>query len=256
MELGTKAKNTWCPGCPNFMILAAFKDVVKEMVEAGEMKLENLTVGSGIGCHGKISDYLNVNTFNGLHGRIIPLLTGIKVANPDLQVVGFCGDGDAFAEGIEHVIHAAKRNSDITVFVHNNQVFALTTGQVTPTSAKGQKGRTTPAGNPEEPINPLFLLLSAGATFVARTYALQMPQTKEIMKKAMRHHGFAVVEIIQPCITFDDTREFFNSRLAPLPADYDNKNFDTALAKVREQSGQIPIGVFYEASRPTYEEQV
>ena len=160
MEFATKAKITWCPGCPNAAILVAFRQAVTELVNDGKLKPENLVAASGIGCHGKITDYLNTNTFTSLHGRVIASMEGIKVANPALTIVGFSGDGDSYSEGVEHLVHAARRNSDINLFIHDNQVFALTTGQATPTSPKGFKGRSTPSGTIEEPFNPLLLMLT------------------------------------------------------------------------------------------------
>ncbi len=206
-NLATDIKVTWCPGCPNSQILVSFRQAVTEMVEQGEMALHNMVAGAGVGCHGKISDYLEVNTVNGLHGRIIPVMTGVKLANPALTVVTFTGDGDSLSEGFNHLAHAAIRNTDISIFLHNNQLFALTTGQATATSPKGFKGGTTPYGSYDEPINPAVVMLSLGATFVARTFASDIVKTKEIMQAAMRHKGFAFVDIIQPIITFIDTRE-------------------------------------------------
>jgi 2-oxoglutarate ferredoxin oxidoreductase subunit beta len=256
MDLSTKYKINWCPGCPNFAILEAFKQATTDLVTTGKLKIENLVVGSGIGCHGKISDYLNINGFYGLHGRIIPTMTGVKLANPALKVVAFSGDGDSLAEGMEHFIHGAKRNSDISLFLHNNQVFALTIGQVTPTSSKGYKGRTTPEGSVEEPIIPLALSLLSGATFIARTYALKIPETKEIMKQAMEHKGFALVEIIQPCITFFDSRDYFKDRLEWLPKTYDKKDYQGALKELTNPGDKTKLGIFYQASKPTFEAQL
>ncbi len=256
MELTTKFKNTWCPGCPDFVIFESYKQAVTELINEKKLKLENLVTGSGIGCHGKISDYLNANTFYGLHGRIITTMTGVKIGNPKLTVVAFSGDGDTFSEGMEHLIHAAKRNSDINLFLHNNQVFGLTTGQFTPTSPKGYKGRTTPEGSIEEPINPLALVLSAGATFVARTYAMNLKETKEIMKQAMEHKGFAMVEIIQPCITFNDFREKMKDNFEWLPASYVSNDFQTAMKELTVTSGKMKMGVFYKVEKLSYEEQL
>jgi len=256
MELSTKAINTWCPGCPNFGILASFKEAVTAMVSAGEVAFENISIGSGVGCHAKISDYLNVNSFYALHGRVIPVMTGLKLANPNLRVVAFSGDGDSLAEGIEHLIHAAKRNSDFKIFLHNNQVFGLTTGQVTPTSAKGYKGRTTPEGSVEEPLRPLGLLLEAGATFLARGYALKPKETANLMRQAMNHKGFGMVEIIQPCITFQDTREYFKDRFEWLPESYDATDYTTAYETLRASGDKVKLGVFYKAEKATFESQI
>lgn len=223
------------------------------MAATGELSPEKVVVGAGIGCHGKITDYLNLNSFAGLHGRIVPLATGIKLAKPDLKVIAFSGDGDSYAEGLDHVIHAAKRNSDITLIIHNNQTFALTTGQVTPTSPKGFKGKTTPLGSVEDPLNSLDLLLAAGAGFVARGYALEINKTKELIKEAIRHKGFSLLEIIQPCITFNDTREFYKNNIYCLDDNYQTNNFEAAGKKLRE-TGKTPLGIFYRQVKPVFEE--
>ena len=249
MVFETPIKNTWCPGCGNFGILNAVKEAFSELVKEG-VKKENIVVASGIGCHGKISDYLDLNSFYALHGRGIPAMTGIKLANSKLIPVGFFGDGDAYAEGIEHLIHAAKRNSDITILIHNNGVFALTTGQVTPVSKKGQTDHSTPFGNPEEPINPLALMLESGATFVARAYAGNPEHLKKIIKEAIKHKGFAIVDILQPCVTYNNTFAEYSAKtyeMKEIPKD--------ALAKVKE-TGKIPVGIFRKLAKPVYEDVV
>ncbi|MFA7653425.1 MAG: thiamine pyrophosphate-dependent enzyme [Candidatus Magasanikbacteria bacterium] len=253
MDLGNKAKITWCPGCSDFAILAAAKGAIGAIIAEKTIAPENFVIAAGIGCHGKIADYLNLNSFIGLHGRAIPMLIGMKLANPDLKAVGFVGDGDAYAEGMEHLIHAAKRNADITVIVHNNQIFALTNNQFTPTSPKGYKGRSTPYGSVEEPINIFPLILSAGATFLARAYAYDMAPTQAVIKQAILHKGFSLVEIIQPCITLNDTREYFKSKVYWLGNDYDSNNLNSALSKCQEIE-KLPLGVFYHANKPVFEE--
>jgi len=255
-NIATDAKITWCPGCPNFAILVAFRKMVEEMISAGELKQENLVACAGIGCHGKISDYINVNTFTSLHGRVIPAMTGIKCANPKLTVVGFSGDGDSYSEGLEHLIHAARRNSDIKLFIHENQVFALTTGQANAVSPLGFKGKSTPFGSIEEPFSPLLTMLSVGATFVARTYASDIHNTGKIMRAAMAHKGFAFVDIIQPCLTFFDTREFFKDRLYWIDEKLPTDNLGRAMDLVRNEDGRTPLGIFYKADRPTFEERL
>ncbi|HEY4524416.1 MAG TPA: thiamine pyrophosphate-dependent enzyme [Candidatus Paceibacterota bacterium] len=255
-NLATTAKITWCPGCPNSAILVAFRQAVAELIEAKKIKPENIVIGAGIGCHGKIADYLNLNSFTSLHGRILPALTGIKCANPQLTVIGFSGDGDSFSEGLEHLLHAARRNSDLKVFLHDNQVFALTTGQVTALSPKGYKGKSTPDGSWEEPFLPLPLLLEAGATFLARTYAGDIAGTKKIMLAAIAHRGFAFVEIIQPCLIFFDTREYFKDRLCPLPADFPVQDKNAVREFLAQPDTQTPVGIFYQVVKPTYEEQL
>lgn len=257
LDLTTDAEVTWCPGCPNSQILVAFRQAVEEFVKEGKIELHNIVAGSGVGCHGKISDYLEVNTFNSLHGRIVPALTGIKLANPKLTVVGFSGDGDSFSEGFNHITHAARNNSNITVFLHNNQVFALTTGQATTLSPKGFKGGTMPEGSINEPVNPALVMLTMGATFIARTPASDIKRTKEIMKEAMLHQGFSFVEIIQPCITFFDTREFFKKNVYWLDAKHRKGNMDSAFKVARINTAEkVPCGIIYQTSKPTFEKLV
>ena len=169
-ELETHAQNTWCPGCGNFAILNSIKKILADIKDE-DFDLNRIVLASGIGCHAKIADYVNVNSFYSIHGRVPPAISGIKLANPDLVVVGHAGDGDAYVEGIEHLIFSAKRNINVTFIVHNNRVYGLTTGQFTPTSPTGFKGRSTPKGTTEEPLNPIEVMLSAGATFVARGYS-------------------------------------------------------------------------------------
>jgi 2-oxoglutarate ferredoxin oxidoreductase subunit beta len=257
LDLTTDIKITWCPGCPNSQILVAFRQAVEEFVADGKMELHNIVAGAGVGCHGKISDYLEVNTFNSLHGRIVPSLTGIKLANPKLNVVGFSGDGDSFSEGFNHITHAARNNSDISIFLHNNQVFALTTGQATTTSPKGFKGSTMPEGSINEPVNPALIMLTMGATFIARTFASDIKKTKEIMKEAMLHKGFAFVEIIQPCITFFDTREYYKERVYWLDEKHKKGNLDSAFRVARMNThDKVPCGIIYQTKKPTFEELV
>ncbi|MFH1188905.1 MAG: thiamine pyrophosphate-dependent enzyme [bacterium] len=253
LDLSTNAKITWCPGCPNSAILVAFRKAITELVQENTVKLENIVALSGIGCHGKITDYLNINTFTSLHGRLIPTMTGVKAANPALQVFGFSGDGDSFDEGISHLIHAARRNSDVTLSIHNNQIFALTTGQATPTSPMGFKGRSTPYGSIEEPLNPLFFILCAGATFVARSSARDIEGTKNIMKEAARHKGFSFIEIIQPCISFFDTTEYYKDRFYQLDENYPTDNLQQAMEKVQEVD-RTALGIFYRVEKPSFEE--
>lgn len=257
IELSTKAKITWCPGCPNSQILVSFRQAITELVQADKLKIEDLVAFAGIGCHGKISDYLNVNTFTSLHGRLIPTMTGSKSANPKLTIVGFSGDGDSLDEGVEHLIHAAKRNSDISLFVHDNRVFALTTGQFDALSPKGFKGKSTPFGSIEEPFNPLLLVLSAGATFVARTYAGDIAGTKRIMQEAINHRGFSFVDIIQPCITFFDTRDYFKDKTYWIGNDFPTNDLKKAIDKINENTdNKVPLGVFYKNNKPTFEEEL
>lgn len=255
IDISTKTPITWCPGCPNAQILIAFRKVISDLVEQDVVKLHNVVGLAGIGCHGKISDYININTFTSLHGRLIPSMTGIKAANRDLTVIGFSGDGDSYSEGLDHLIHSARRNSDIKLFIHDNQVFALTTGQATSRSPKGFKGKSTPFGSIEEPFNPLLTMLASGATFVARTYAGDISGTEKIMRKAIEHKGFSFVDIIQPCITFFDTRDFFKEIIYWIDENLPKDDLHQAMRIVTEEE-KIPLGIFFDITRPTFEEEL
>jgi len=260
-ELTTYCKNTWCSGCSNFAILEAFKRAVLELIERG-IKKENIVFTTGIGCHGKVFDYLNLNSFYCLHGRSIPFCQGMKLANSHLEIFALVGDGDAYNEGLSHLIHAAKRNADISVLVFDNRNFALTVSQFTATSPKGFKGSSTPEGSLEESFNPLELVLSAGGTFIARGYALKIEQLKNLIIKAIEHKGFSFLEILQPCLTFFDNRKFYEERIYELK----NHNFSSkeeALKKIREREwdyknskGKIPLGIFYKVEKPSYNKLV
>ncbi len=244
-------KTTWCPGCGNFGILRAFINVIEKLNKEGIEK-GKIVVSSGIGCHGKISDYLDLPSFHVIHGRVLPFLTGLKLANPELKAVGFVGDGDQYNEGIEHLIHAAKRNVDLALFVHNNGVFGLTTGQMTATTPRGKKTRSTPKGNPEYPINPLLLALSSGATFIARGYAGDMKQLEELMYDAIKHIGFAIVDILQPCVSFNNTWEFYNKNVEKLEKEASDikEAIDIILSE------KIYTGIIYRIRKDTFEESL
>jgi len=249
---------TWCPGCTNFSILESLKKAVLVLIEKG-IKRENIVFTTGIGCHGKTFDYLNLNSFSCLHGRSLPFCQGIKLANPELKVLALVGDGDLYNEGLSHLMHAAKRNTDITVLVYDNRNFALTVSQFTATSPKGFKGSSTPKGSIEEPFNPLRLVLAAGGTFIARGYALEIEELKNLIIEAVEHKGFSFLEILQPCITFFDNRKFYQERIYNLK----NHNFSSkeeALKKIEEwdynDGKKIPLGIFYKIKKPSYEELV
>ncbi|MBW2072659.1 MAG: 2-oxoacid:ferredoxin oxidoreductase subunit beta [Deltaproteobacteria bacterium] len=259
-ELGTYAVNTWCPGCGNFAILTAVKKVLAELAQEG-LDLSKVVMASGIGCHAKIVDYVNVNSFYSIHGRVAPAISGIKLANPALTVIGHAGDGDAYGEGIEHLIFSAKRNIDLTFIVHNNRVYGLTTGQFTPTSPSGFKGRSTPGGSVEEPLNPIELMLSAGATFVARGYSGRMKHLRAILKAAINHTGFAFVDVLQPCFTFYNTYDYYNERVYELTEEQHNlADREAAFRRAREwaydEGERIPLGIFFRTTRATYEQRL
>ncbi len=259
-ELGTYAQNTWCPGCGNFGILASVKKALADLENDG-LDLNKVAIVSGIGCHAKIADYINVNSFYSIHGRVPPPMTGIKLANPDLTVIGHAGDGDAYGEGIEHLIFSAKRNIDMTFIVHNNRIYGLTTGQFTPTSPPGFKGRSTPKGSPEDPLNPVELMISSGATFVARGYTKNMKHLQSLIKAAINHKGFSFIDVLQPCFTFFNTYDYYNERVYEFTdQDHDASDRSQAFVKAQEwaygEGERIPIGIFYQVNKPTYGERL
>ena len=254
-NLDTDCQKTWCPGCPDFAILQAIKNAVSNLAEKGTKK-ENIAFTTGIGCHGKTFDYLNLNSFYCLHGRAIPLSGGIKLANPNLKVMALVGDGDVYNEGLSHLLHAARRNIDISVLVFNNRNFALTVSQFSAVSPKGFVGSSTPKGSPEEPFNPLKLVFSAGGSFIARGYALKADHLRNLIVKAVEHKGFSFLEILQPCITFFDNRKFYQEKIYQLE-NHDFLSKEKALEKIREwdyenSNGKIPLGIFYQAEKPVF----
>jgi 2-oxoglutarate ferredoxin oxidoreductase subunit beta len=255
-QIVTGAQNTWCPGCGNFSIQHMLKQVFEELEKEG-YPLENLVLVTGIGCHGKIADYMNINSFYSLHGRAVPVATGIKLANPDLKVICCMGDGDAYAEGLSHLLFAAKRNIDITVIIHDNRVYGLTTGQYTPTSPLHFKGRSTPHGTIEPPINPLELMLISGATYIARGYTRNLPLLKRSFREAIDHQGFSFIDVLQICASFYNLTEYYNERVYDLSG-HDTSNFEKALEKMREwdysAEGPIALGQFYQAHAATFDE--
>jgi 2-oxoglutarate/2-oxoacid ferredoxin oxidoreductase subunit beta len=249
---------TWCPGCPDYVILYSFAKVLEELEKEGKIDVKKVVIVCGIGCHGKIFDYLNLSGFNALHGRAIPTAIGVKLANRDLKVVCFVGDGDTYAEGLDHLINAARYNADIKVFVHNNQNFALTTGQSTPTSQKQFKSKVRPEGEREEPLNPIALMLATKASFVARAFTLEFNHMQNIMKEAILHKGFSFVDILQPCIVFNNNTDFIKNHCYKVEKTQD---FNEALKLAFEwnydisENSRIPIGIFWKTERETFEEK-
>ena len=254
-DLGTKAANTWCPGCGNFAILNAIKPVLADLDEEGVVDIENVVLVSGIGCHAKIVDYVNANSFYTIHGRTIPVATGIKLANPDLTVICFAGDGDAYAEGLDHLIFAAKRNVDITAIIHDNRVYGLTTGQYTPTSPSGFVGRSTPSGLEVPPINPLEIVFASGGSFIARGYSSKLELLKEIFREAILHRGFSFVDVLQVCATFFNLYDLYNESCRPIE-DHDPSDVARARERILEwdynSDGPIPLGIFYRKEATTF----
>ncbi|NYT05203.1 MAG: 2-oxoacid:ferredoxin oxidoreductase subunit beta [Methanomicrobiales archaeon] len=253
----TPARNTWCPGCGNFAILHTLRDVLLEREREGH-SLEQTVLVSGIGCHAKIADYLDINSFYAIHGRTIPVATGIKLAHPDLSVICCAGDGDCYAEGLDHLVFAAKRNIDLTMIVHDNRVYGLTTGQYTPTSPLNFKGRSTPGGTHEKPLNPLALMLASGATMVSRAYTRQLDHLRGVLAEGMAHRGFAFIDVLQICASFFDMTGYYNEHTYLLSGN-DPSDFWEAWKIAREwdysTDAPIALGTLYRSSgEPVYDD--
>ena len=258
-NLKTETTPTWCPGCFNYQVMAGVKMALKTQLR--KKKKKDFAIITGIGCHGKIFDYLNLNGLNTLHGRVAPTCLGLKVGNPNLNVIGFSGDGDSYAEGISHLIHAARYNSNYKLVVHNNQVFALTVGQPTPTTELGIKDKTTPFGNKNPPLNPIKLMLSSNASFIARVFA-DPNQIKKVLNQALEHKGFAFIEILQPCIIFHNDSNYKNKLYDLQKSEHNKTNWNKAMERAKEfeydkvyENTKIPLGIFYQKERETLEEK-
>jgi 2-oxoglutarate ferredoxin oxidoreductase subunit beta len=255
MEEYTGSKPTWCPGCGNFGILNAVKKALVEL----DIKPHQVLMVSGIGQAGKLPHYTKANVLNELHGREIPAAIAAKIANRDLVVLAIAGDGDAYAEGGNHWLHAMRRNHDITYLVHDNQVYGLTKGQTAPTSDLGYVSKTTPQGAPP-PLNIMAIAIASDASFVARSFSGDIDHLASIIKKGIKHKGFALIDILQPCVSFNHKNTFawYRERVYKLEneSDYDPGNKMAAFQKAQEWGEQIPIGVLYEKARAVFEDQL
>jgi 2-oxoglutarate/2-oxoacid ferredoxin oxidoreductase subunit beta len=244
----------WCPGCGNFGILTAVKKALVEL----NLEPHQVLLVSGIGQAGKLPHYLKGNVFNSLHGRPVPPAVGAKLAYKELTVIAISGDGDGYGEGGNHFIHAARRNHDITYLVHNNQIYGLTKGQTSPTSDIGFVTKTTPQGAPP-PINPIMLAIAAGATFVARAFAGDIDYLSLIIKQGLTHRGFTLIDILQPCVSFNhkNTYQWYRERVYKMEGekDYNPSDKFAAFKKAQEWGDRIPIGIFYRENKPVYESE-
>ncbi len=247
---------TWCPGCGNWAIGAVIK---RSLTELG-LDPSSIFVSFGIGCSGNMNDFLNAYAIHALHGRAIPTAIGFKLANHKMPVLVIAGDGDCYGEGGNHFLHAVRGNHDITVITHDNSVYGLTTGQSAPTSNKGFQSKSTPFGLIESPLNPTALAISQGATFVAQGYASRVPHVKELIKKAILHKGFSLVNILQPCVTFNhvNTYQYYDERAYLLSKKHKSTNQSIALKKAMEATTieKFPLGILYNIKLPAFHEQL
>lgn len=252
-RFNTKAKPTWCPGCGNFGIQNAIKKALLSL----DLQPHEVAISSGIGCSGKIPHWINVYGFHGLHGRTLPVATGLKLANHKLVVIAEGGDGDGYSEGMGHFIHACRRNVDMTYIVHNNGVYGLTTGQVSPTGDRGFASSTTPHGAIEWPLQPLALAISAGANFVARGFSGDSERLGKLISEGIQHRGFSFIDVLQVCVSFNPSKSYkwYQQRVGNLEDEgHDPTDRMKALEAVFRDDGRLPIGVFYRGSEPAHEE--
>lgn len=253
MSLETSQKCNWCSGCGNFGIWSSFKEAALRQ----GWDNTNTVFTAGIGCHGHMINFVKIISFEGLHGRPIPVASAVKMANHRLNVFVFTGDGDCLGEGGNHFIHSCRRNDDITVLLHDNAVYGLTTGQTSPRSPKNYRSKSTPGGSLETPFNPLQLAITAGATFVARAYSGDIPDLTDLIIKAQKHRGFSLIDILQPCVTFNKqyTHMYFQRNIYQLGKTHDPTDREKAFQKAGEWgSKKIPVGVFYQIKAPTHHE--
>ena len=246
---------TWCPGCGDWGILNSLKQSFVKL----NLNPSDVIVVFGIGCSGNMNDFLNCVGFHALHGRSIPNAVGIKIANHKIPVIAVVGDGDCYGEGGNHFIHACRGNHDITVIVHDNRVYSLTTGQVSPTSPKKFKSKSTPNGVIENPLNPLSISLLSGATFVAQTFAGDLLHMTNTIIAGIKHKGFSLINVLQPCVTFNkiNTFKYYLEKSYKLSNDYKPDNFKGALEKSLEFfEEKYPLGILYKTDAPTYTDQL
>lgn len=247
----SSVRPTWCPGCGDYGVLSATIRAFDDM----EWPRENIVAVSGIGCSSRFPFFLNTYGFHSIHGRALPVATGIKTARPELNVVAFGGDGDGFAIGAGHFLHAARRNVDIAYIVMDNHIYGLTKGQTSPTSGLEFKTKSTPYGNVEFPINPVVTALASGATFVARGLSSDPKGLRDLFVQAMRHRGFALVDVLSPCVTYNkvDTFRSFKDASGPVPEDHDSSDLISAF-KLTAVPGTKYTGIIYNIEKPVLED--
>jgi 2-oxoglutarate ferredoxin oxidoreductase subunit beta len=243
----------WCPGCGNFFILETFKKALVEL----DINPHEIAIVSGIGQGAKLPHYTQCNTFNGLHGRTMPVATGLKLVNHNLHVIAVAGDGDCYGEGGNHLMAAMRRNINVSLFVHNNQIYGLTKGQASPTSQEGLVTKTQPFGTPSEALNPVALAVALDCSFVARGFAGDKDYLQHLMQEAIRHKGFSLVDILQPCVIFNriNTYQWYRDRVYHIEDDYNPYDRLKAFERALEWGARIPLGIIYKNDRMTMEDR-
>lgn len=245
---------TWCPGCGLYGILEALKRASSSL----RLDPAQMVIITGIGCHGRFPNYFRSYGFHGLHGRVMPVATGIKLVNPSLKVIGISGDGDAYSIGLNHLLHAARRNIGLLAIVVNNRVFALTQGQASPTSPRGFVSISTPFGTVEPPLDGLQLALSAGATFVARGFSGEVKHLAEIMRRGLEHRGFAIIDILSPCVTHNkvNSYDWYKKHIELLPLTNDLPGDKNQAWQWLAEPERFVLGILYAEERASFEELV
>ncbi len=255
-DFRNNVKPNWCPGCGDFSVQAAIQRAAANV----GLTPESLAVVSGIGCSGRISGYINAYGFHGIHGRSLPIAQGLKMANRELTVIAAGGDGDGFAIGMGHTVHAIRRNIDITYIVMDNQIYGLTKGQTSPRSAMGFKTKSTPGGSIESTLSPLEVALSAGATFVAQSFSSELKQLTALIEAGIRHKGFSLINVYSPCVTFNkvNTYDWFKENLVNLDQEegYDPSNRIQAMTRLMETGGLLTGLIYQDTTKSSYEDQV
>ncbi|OPA77672.1 2-oxoacid ferredoxin oxidoreductase [Paenibacillus selenitireducens] len=255
-EFRNNVKPNWCPGCGDFSIQAAIQRAAANV----GLEPENLAVVSGIGCSGRISGYINAYGLHGIHGRALPIAQGLKMANRELTVIASGGDGDGFAIGMGHTVHAIRRNINVTYIVMDNQIYGLTKGQTSPRSAEGFKTKSTPDGSIESTLSPLEIALSAGATFVAQSFSSDLKQLTMLIEEGIKHEGFSLINVFSPCVTFNkiNTYDWFKEHIVNLDSipEYDSSNRIQAMTKLMETGGMLTGLIYQDKSRKSYEDMV
>lgn len=248
----TREHPTWCPGCGNYAIWIAMRQALAEL----KLDPHKVLIVYGVGCSGNDTNFIKTYAWHSLHGRAVPTAVGAKLANKDLTVIVMAGDGDSYGEGLGHFLHALRSNINITYVVHDNKVYGLTTGQTAPTSDRGFKTKSTPSGTLDNPINPLALALAQGISFAARGFSGKADHLKEVFKTAIQHPGFALVDVFQPCVTFNkvNTFQWFFDRLYNLDEmkGYNKNDLKQAMDQAQNWGQKIPYGIFYQTQKPEY----
>lgn len=255
-EFRNNVKPNWCPGCGDFSIQAAIQRAAANV----GLEPEQLAVISGIGCSGRISGYINAYGFHGIHGRALPIAQGVKLANRELTVIASGGDGDGFAIGMGHTVHAIRRNLNVTYIVMDNQIYGLTKGQTSPRSAEGFKTKSTPEGSIESTLSPLEIAMSAGATFVAQSFSSDLKGLTSLIEQGIQHEGFSLINVFSPCVTFNkiNTYDWFKENIVSLDQfpDYDPSNRVAAMNKIMETNGMLTGLIYQNKARKSYEDMI